>query len=128
LVAAVRVDLLHPLVGEMPADGDPQEDEEKGREEAGIVASRVSQGSAPLLGRGGGDCPPPPDRIRREIGLADAQGRDPGQAPEVPIARFRRCSIPSGRSGSNGFRSTTSQRPPSRPGGEPSAYRLDLPP
>ena len=50
------------------------------------------------------------------------------RAPEVPRPRFRSRSTPSGVSGSNGFRSATSQRPPNRPGGEPSANRLDWPP
>ena len=63
-------------------------------------------------------------------------GRRPGRPttkcwnapPDVPRPRFRSRSTPSGDSGRNGFRRATSHRPPNRPGGEPSAKRLDWPP
>src|SRR5690242_13726788 len=45
---ARRFDLLEPLVEEMPADGNPEQDQEQGPEETRIVASRGSQGSAPF--------------------------------------------------------------------------------
>ena len=43
-----RQDLLGPFVEEVPADRDPEEDQEQGAEEPGIVTTRGSQGTSPL--------------------------------------------------------------------------------